>query len=486
MKPIVALVGRPNVGKSTLFNRLTRRRSAIVHDEPGVTRDRHYGDVFLEDRSFLLVDTGGFDPTSDDPMRQGIKKQIEVAIAEADVIVCVLDAREPATTIDHAEMRLLRAAEKPTIFVANKADNPTTEHEAGDLYRLGIDDLLTMSALHGRGVDELVDAIVHRLPPHVPEEPAGSDAFIRVAIVGKPNAGKSSLVNRLLGQDRMLVDSRPGTTRDAIDSIVERKGKTYVFVDTAGIRRKAKVKKEHDEIEGASVMASIKAMDRADVVVLVADAHEGVAEQDAKVLGLAVDRGRGTIVALNKADMLDKRTIAKAEEDARDKLSFCTWAPHLHLSAKTGRGVDRLLTAIDEVGAAFKRRVTTGELNRFFEKVIETHPPPTHGGRAPRLFFISQVESGPPKFVVTSSAPDKIHYSYQRYVTNQIRKAFGFEGVPIEVIYKARRRRGDETKTEGKPGIKSGSKASTKPTTRASARVSSRPSARSKPRTKSK
>lgn len=447
MKPIVALVGRPNVGKSTLFNRLTRRRSAIVHDEPGVTRDRHYGDVFTDDRSFTLVDTGGFDPTSDDPMRQGIKRQIDVAIAEADVIVCVLDAREPATTIDHAEMRLLRTAKKPTIFVANKADNPTTEHEAGDLYRLGIDRLFPISALHGRGVDALVEEIVAQLPPAVPDEVPPDPGFVRVAVIGKPNAGKSSLINRLLGQERMLVDSRPGTTRDAIDSLVERGGKRYVFVDTAGIRRKAKVKKEGDAIEGASVMQSIRAMDRADVVVLVADAHEGVAEQDAKVLGLAVDRGKGAIVALNKADMLDKQGLAKAEADAKDKLSFAPWAPQLHISAKTGRGVDKLLAMIDAVGESYARRVTTGELNRFFEKVIQTHPPPTHGGRAPRLFFITQAESRPPKFVVTASDPDKIHYSYQRYVQNQIRKAFAFEGVPLEVIYKRRRRRGDEDKS---------------------------------------
>ncbi|HTJ80829.1 MAG TPA: ribosome biogenesis GTPase Der [Polyangiaceae bacterium] len=445
MKPIVALVGRPNVGKSTIYNRLTRRRSAIVHDEPGVTRDRHYGDVEANGRVFTLVDTGGFDPTSDDPMRQGIKRQIDIAIAEADVIVCVLDALEPATTIDHAEMRLLRAAKKPTIFVANKADNPRTEHEAGDLYRLGIDTLHPISALHGRGVDEVVDAIVEALPPAAPDEARmEQDTSIRVAVVGKPNAGKSSLVNRLLGEERLLVDDRPGTTRDAIDTVVERGGKRYVFVDTAGIRRKAKVKKEADVVEGESVMQSIRAMDRADVVVLVADAHEGVAEQDAKVLGLAVDRGRAAIIALNKADLLDKKELGKAEEDARDKLSFAPWAPHLHISAKTGRGLDRLLAAIDQVGAAFAKRIGTGELNRFFEKVILSHPPPTHGGRAPRLFFITQAETRPPKFVVQASDPEKIHYSYQRYVANQIRKTFAFDGVPIEVIYRKRRRRGDD------------------------------------------
>ena len=453
MKPIVAVVGRPNVGKSTLFNRLTRSRSAIVHDEPGVTRDRHYADVEALGRSFTLVDTGGLDPTSDDPMKQGIKKHIDAAIAEADVIVCVLDAREPATSIDHAEVQLLRRAKKPTVFVANKADSARHELEAHELYRLGIEDILPVSALQGRRVDELEARIVERLPPAAEDESIASidPALPRIAVIGKPNAGKSSLVNRLVGEERLLVDDKPGTTRDAIDTLVERKGKRYVFVDTAGIRRKAKVKKEGDEIEGASVMQAIRAMDRSEVVLLMTDAKEGVAEQDAKILGLAVDRGRGVVVGLNKIDLLDKQEIAKAEEDARDKLSFVPWATFVRVSAKSGRGVDTLLEAIDRVSDSFKRRIGTGELNRFFEKVLATHPPPTHGGRAPRLFFITQAESKPPVFVVQASDPDKIHFSYQRYAQNQIRKAFGFEGVPIVVHYKRRRRRGDEGSGRERP-----------------------------------
>lgn len=445
MKPIVAIVGRPNVGKSTLFNRLIRRRSAIVHDEPGVTRDRHYGDVTSLGRSYTLIDTGGFDPSSDDSLRQGIKGQIDAAIEQADVIVCVLDATEPATSIDHAEMRLLREANKPTIYVANKSDNDRIDQEATDLYRLGIDRCLFISALHARRVDELEDAIVSALPPReVEDQVSEAEPGVRVAVIGKPNAGKSSLVNRLLGEPRLIVDDKPGTTRDAIDTIVERNGKRYVFIDTAGIRRKAKVKKEYSFVEVTSVLQAVKAMERCHVVVLVADAHEGVAEQDAKVLGLAVERGRAVVVALNKADLLDRKELAKAEVDAKDKLSFAPWAAHVHLSAKTGRGLDGLLKTVDEVGEAFMRRVTTGELNRFFEKVISTHPPPTHGGRAPRLFFITQAESKPPTFMISASDPTKIHFSYQRYVQNQIRQAFGFHGVPIIVHYKKRRRRGDE------------------------------------------
>ncbi len=450
MKPIVALVGRPNVGKSTIFNRLTRTRAAIVHDEPGVTRDRHYGDVTSGDRTYVLVDTGGFDPTSDDPMRQGIRKQIQLALDEADVVVCVLDATEPATNVDHAEMTLLRAAKKPTIFVANKADSPQRDLDAADLYRLGMPHLLFVSAAHGRDFDELVDAIHAALPP-VPEGEAEADQpteaepeVLRVALIGKPNAGKSSLVNRLAGEERVLVDDRPGTTRDAIDTVVERRGKRYVFVDTAGIRRKAKVKKEADAVEGASVLAAIRAMERADVVVLLADAAEGVAEQDAKILGLAEERGRGIVIALNKADLLDKKALEQAEADARDKLAFVPYASVCRVSAKTGRGTDGLLEVIDAVGQSFSRRVGTGELNRFFANVLETHPPPTHRGRAPRLYFITQVSSRPPTFVVSASDPDKIHFSYQRYVQNQIRKTFRFEGVPIVVYYRRKRRRGEE------------------------------------------
>lgn len=452
MKPIVALVGRPNVGKSTIFNRLTRSKKAIVHDEPGVTRDRHYGDVSSEGRSYLLIDTGGFDPGSDDPMKQGIKRQIDLALEEADVVVCVLDANEPATTVDHAEMKLLRAAKKPTIFVANKADSPKHDQDAADLYRLGMDELLFVSAAHGRGFDELSEAIANVLPPRTEEEdetPVEHEG-LAVALIGKPNAGKSSLVNRLAGEERVLVDSRPGTTRASVDTIVERKGKRYTFVDTAGIRRKAKVKKEGSFVEAASVVQAIRAIERADVIVLLADAAEGVAEQDAKILGLAEERGRGLVIALNKTDLVDKRDLAKAEEDTRDKLSFAPWAPICKLSAKTGRGTDALLEMIDKVGESFARRIPTGELNRFFGAVLETHPPPTHGGKAPRLYFITQASTKPPTFVVSTSAPDKIHFSYRRYVQNQIRKTFAFEGVPIVVHYRGRGKGAAERKEREK------------------------------------
>ncbi len=445
---IVALVGRPNVGKSTLFNRLLGRKVAIVHDEPGVTRDRHYGDVVSRGRRYTLVDTGGFDPESEDPMRRGIRHQVEIAVAEADVIVCVLDAATSIAPADHAEIALLRRAGKPVIFVANKADSPRGEAESAELYRLGMAELLPISALHGRGIDDLEVAIVAALPPPPAEgvTAAPPDDAITVAVIGRPNAGKSSLVNRLAGEERMLVDDRPGTTRDPIDLAVERDGHRYVLIDTAGIRRKAKVAKEHDVVEAVSVLHAIRAMERGEVVLLMCDAADGVAEQDAKILGLAVDRGRGIVIALNKADLLDKKQLHKIEEDARDKLSFAPWAPIVHVSAKTGRGMTTLFDTVRRVAAAYRARVPTGELNRFFEAALETHPPPTSGGRAPRLFFITQAETSPPLFVIIASAPAKIHFSYRRYVANQIRKTFGLEGVPVRVKYKERRRR-----EKGKP-----------------------------------
>ncbi|HVH43930.1 MAG TPA: ribosome biogenesis GTPase Der [Labilithrix sp.] len=438
--PLVAVVGRPNVGKSTLFNRLARRRLAIVHDEPGVTRDRHYVDTSAFGRDYTLIDTGGFDPDSDDPMKSGIARHVEAAIKEADVIVFISDATVPLTGADRVAVKLLRKANKPVLYAANKADSPKLDADAFEIYRLGIEKVFPVSALHGRGIGELEAAIVAAMPAKR-EGALESDEFVpRITITGKPNAGKSSLMNRVLGEDRMLVDSRPGTTRDAIDALVERDGKKYIFVDTAGVRRKGKVTKASDVVETASIGAAIGAMERSSVVVLLADAKEGVAEQDAKILGLANDRGRGMVIALNKIDLLSKSELAKSEEEARDKISFAPFVPVVHVSAKTGRGLPNLFQTIERVSSAFHTRVSTGELNRFFETVLQTKPPPTSGGKAPRLYYITQAETSPPLFVVISSAPDSVHFSYQRFVSNQLRKHFGFEGVPIRVVYREKRR----------------------------------------------
>ena len=439
--PIVAVVGRPNVGKSTLFNRLARQKVAIVHDEPGVTRDRHYADTTAFGRDYTLIDTGGFDPESDDPMKSGIAGHVKAAIAEADAIIFVTDATTELTSADRAAVNLLRRTPKPVFFAANKADSPKVDAEAMELYRLGVEKVYPISALHGRGIGDLEAAVVESLPPPPEPDTEEEERIPRIAIVGRPNAGKSSLMNRVLGEERMLVDDRPGTTRDAIDALVERGDHRYVFIDTAGIRRKGKVTKADDTVEAVSVLHSIRSMERSHVVVLMCDAREGVAEQDAKILGLAEERGRAMIIALNKIDLLSKDEQKKLDEATRDKISFAPYVPIVHLSAKTGRGVPELFRTIDEVRDGFNKRIGTGELNRFFESVLERRAPPTLGGKAPRLYYVTQAETSPPTFVAISNAPDSIHFSYRRFVVNQLRETFGFKGVPVRVFYKAKRRR---------------------------------------------
>lgn len=437
MTPLVAIVGRPNVGKSTLFNRLARQRLAIVHDAPGVTRDRHYADAHIQGRDITLVDTGGFDPQTDDPMGQGIARHVKAAIAEAHMVVCVLDGSAPPTAADADAVNLLRRSDKPVVYAANKVDGESREALTAELYALGIDELVPVSALHGRNIGKLEAAIVQHLPAPIPEEPEEEEeeALLRVALVGRPNAGKSSLFNRLAGAERSLVDSRPGTTRDPIDSIVEYAGRRYLMVDTAGIRRKARVSRG---VEAESVMRSIKAVERAHVVVLMCDVTEGIAEQDARLLGLCAERGRAIVVGLNKADLLPPRELTSRIEEARHTLDFARWAPILGLSAETGHGVRKLMDRVQLAGEEMQRRVGTSELNRFFEQVLSQRPPPTKGGRAPRIYYITQTGVRPPTFVAFSNAPENIAESYKRFVVNQIRKQFGFDAVPVRVFYRKR------------------------------------------------
>jgi GTP-binding protein len=436
--PIVAVVGRPNVGKSTLFNRLAGKSLAIVDDQPGVTRDRHYAGAHLHGRNVTLVDTGGFDPESDDPMQQGIARHVRAAIAEADVIVCVLDGLVPPAQADLEAVRLLRRSSKPVVYVANKLDRPGKLGESSDLYSLGLPNLIPVSAAHGLGTGELAAAIATQLPSSDAEPASEDDGTPRIALLGKPNAGKSSLFNRLSGTERSLVDDRPGTTRDPVDSRITVGKRSYVVIDTAGIRRKARVERG---IELVSVLRAIRAVERANVVMLLCDASEGVSEQDARLLGLCVERRRPIVVGLNKMDLLDKAGKKRAVEQAEDTLAFARWAPILPLSAKTGTGVNDLMRAVGVAADETKRRVSTAELNRFFRSVLERQPPPTHRGKAPRIYYLTQVEASPPLFIAWASFPDSIKVSYQRFVENQIRKAFGFQSVPVHVVYKERERR---------------------------------------------
>jgi GTP-binding protein len=438
-RPIVAIVGRPNIGKSTLFNRLVGERIAIVEDVPGVTRDRHYADATIGGRDVVLVDTGGFDPESDDPMREGIARHVKMALGEADLVVCVLDATAPLTSADRAAAELLRRGKLPVVWAANKADDKKRAIEGLEHYELGMDELIAVSALHGRGMTDLEDAIEAKLPKE--REAAGAvfdESVPRIAIIGRPNAGKSSLTNKLLGEERQLVDARPGTTVDPIDTLLERDGKRYVLIDTAGIRRKRGIE---ETVESIAVMKAIRSIERADVVVLMIDAAGGAAEQDARLAGLIVERGRGLVIGLNKMDLLDERGRKEAMTTAREVFAFAPWARIVGISAKTGRSLGELFEHVEIARASRAKRVPTSEMNRFFEEVLGHHPPPTQGGRPVRLYYVTQAETHPPRFVVVTNEPQAVHFSYQRYVVNAIRERFGFEGTPVRVTYKQKQRR---------------------------------------------
>ena len=438
-RALVAVVGRPNVGKSTLFNRLVGKHIAIVEDVPGVTRDRHYADAEVRGRQYVLVDTGGFDPTGKDPVVAGIRDQVRVAVAEADLVIFVTDATVPLQEADRLAIDLLRRADRPVIYVANKADSTKRDADALELYSLGVPEVLPISALHGRSMPQLEDAIYARLPAPTSEDVVLQEDVARVAVVGRPNAGKSSLINRLVGADRLMVDSRPGTTTDAIDTLVQKGDRTYIFVDTAGIRRKRAVSAT---IEMTSVMTAIRAMERADVVVLLFDATEGeLSDQDLRIINLAEERGRGIIVGLNKVDKLSSNDEKKVMASAKDRLYFAPWIPIQRLSAKDGKGTTALLGMIDRVYDGFRKRITTGEANRFFEEVIDRHPPPAQSSRTVRLYYISQVGVRPPRFTAISNHADYVAESYSRYLQNQLREKFGFEGVPVRISYRDKRKK---------------------------------------------
>lgn len=438
-RPMVAVVGRPNVGKSTLFNRLAGERIAIVEDVPGVTRDRHYADCLIHGHEVVLVDTGGFDPESDDPMKEGIARHVINALEEADVVVAVVDGTVDPTPADKATAALLRKAGKPVVWVANKADSRGKAFEGLAHYALGMKKLIGVSALHGHGMHDLEAEIAAHLPEEGATPSATYDESIpRIAIVGRPNAGKSSLVNRLFGEERQLVDSRPGTTVDPIDTLVKLGDEELVVIDTAGIRRKRGVE---ETVEVIAVMKAIRSIERAHAVVLMIDAKEGPGEQDAKLAGLIVDRGRALVVGLNKADLLTDKERKYAMDRTRDILAFAPWARIVLCSAKTGRSVGVIMDEVKLAIAEHRKRIPTAETNRFFEEVLEHHPPPTARGRSVRLYYVTQAETRPPRFVVVTNEPEAVHFSYQRYVVNAIRERFGFVGTPVRVTYRRKNKK---------------------------------------------
>ncbi len=435
-KPVVAIVGRPNVGKSTLFNRLTGGRTAIVADFPGVTRDRLYRDVEWNRRIFTLVDTGGLF-LEDPEFRDQVQAQVEKAIEEADLIVFVVDARVGSTAQEEEIARALRRARKEVILVANKVDHFKNRQIVYDFLSLGMGEPVPVSALHGLNIDELLDRIGAALPQDFPDVAEGQG--VRVAVVGRPNVGKSSLVNTLIKEDRIIVSEVPGTTRDAIDTFLKKDDKTYIFVDTSGIRKRGRVKAG---VERYGVARSLKAVNRADVALLVLDATQGVVEQDKKIGGYLQEAGKGLIIIINKWDLI-KRDGGKMKEYElliRSELDFLSYAPILYVSALTGKGVNRILKLVDDIAAEQEKRISTGNLNGWLNESIYLNPPPSPKGQELKFYYIVQTGIKPPVFVFFVNNPALVHFSYKRYLEHQLRKSYGFEGTPIRLAFRVRRK----------------------------------------------
>jgi len=435
--PVVAIVGRPNVGKSTLFNRIAGERIAIVEDQPGITRDRIYSKGEWSGRSFHLIDTGGLEFGGDDEMVEYVRQQAELAIEEADVILFVVDGRTGVTATDEEVARHLRRSRKPVVLAVNKLDHQNHHEHAYEFYQLGIGEPIPVSSLHGTGTGDLLDEVVQKLPDSTVE--AYDPDTIRVSIIGRPNVGKSSLVNRILGEERVIVSPVAGTTRDAVDTPFTHEGQDYVIVDTAGMRKRGKV---YESTEKYSVLRALKAIERSDVVLVVLDASQGVTEQDKRVAGVAHEGGRGAIFVVNKWDAVEKdhQTMQRFVREIRDAFSFMDYAPILFISAKTGQRVSRVVPVVKEVADQHSTRISTSVLNQVLQDAALSTPPPTVKGRRPKIQYGTQVSVKPPVFVLFVSDPDAIHFSYRRYLDNQLREAFGFVGTPIRILFRKKRR----------------------------------------------
>jgi GTP-binding protein len=479
-KPIVAIVGRPNVGKSRLFNRLLHRARSIVHDQPGVTRDRIYADAELSGPNgateIVLVDTGGFDPGTQDPIMRRVLEQTQLAIDEADVVVFLTDATSGLMPEDRDIADVLRRSGKRVVAAVNKVDGPKQDPMAAEFYKLGLGEPYPISAAHGRHVIDLEEAVIEALPsregdlhvieepPETGEDPSEGSPVVRVAVIGRPNSGKSSLINRLLGEDRHLVSEVPGTTVDAIDSLLEYEGEEFLFIDTAGIRRKRSIAMR---LEQYSVIAALKGLERSDVALLLIDGKQGVANQDAKVSAFSFQKGKAVILVVSKWDLVQNEEAMKSyEEKLRREVPHLDYAPVVFTSAHSGFGIDRLMPAIRKVHREYVKRIPTSKLNQLVEEVMGSHPPPSRKGKAGRIYYIRQIDVKPPQFLISVNDPERFHFSYRRFLVNAIRERYGFTGVPLLVGYRSHRASGEE-KRRAEPGKERARKDPTKQRTEA-------------------
>ncbi len=434
MKPIVAIVGRPNVGKSTFFNRITRSKDALVDNFPGVTRDRIYGDASWNDTEFTLVDTGGFVLEDEDDFTQQIRFQVQQAIEDADVITLLLDGKQGISPFDKDIVEILRSITKPVFYVVNKIDGQEQEKNMYDFCGLGIDKLYPVSAEHRYGISDFLDDLILALPEFAPEK---SQDIIKLAVVGRPNVGKSSLINRILGENRLLVSHIPGTTRDAIDTVCDINGKSFLLIDTAGIRRKGKVSKK---LEKFSIIKALRSLDRCDVALIVMDADEGTTEQDINIAGYAFERGCGCILLLNKWDLIEKdtNTAKKHYDQLRMEAKYLSFAPAITISALTGQRVSKIFKLVDEVYSQYAMRIGTGQLNRILDQAIKKNEPSLHRGKRLKFYYATQVSAKPPTFICFVNYPDAVHFSYKRYLVNQIRAEAGLDKTPVRLFFRQR------------------------------------------------
>jgi len=441
-RPLVAIVGRPNVGKSTFFNKMAGHRISIVEDTPGVTRDRVYADVEWQRYKFTLIDTGGIDPNSDDPLLAQMRRQAEIAVETCDAILFFTDGKQGATADDSAVADMLRRSGKPCLLVVNKIDNPRQMNDVYDFYNLGMGDPIGISSVNMLNLGDMLDELCKFLPD--PDEEEEEPDAIMVAVVGKPNAGKSSLVNKILGEERVMVSDIAGTTRDAIDTRFSQDGQDYVIIDTAGIRRKRAI--AYQSLERFSVVRALAAIDRCDVALVMIDAQEGISEQDAKIAGYVDEQGKAAVICINKWDLVEKKngTYEKFVADMREQLKFMSYAPVVCLSALTGQRVDKVLALAKKAAEENARRVTTGVLNDVLADAQAALQPPTTGGRKLKIYYGTQQSVKPPTFVLFVNDAKLMHFAYERYLENQIRKAFGFEGTPIRFILRERKKEEDE------------------------------------------